>query len=118
MREEPKPKVFEVAQGEYGSFYKHKSMKIWRVSPTPELDMKQEEIISLNQNIFMQKVVNLPTNKVFIIGGAQDISCKTTFNQMTEIVYNETSRMNELVPRANMIHSRAAFGCAVYPNFS
>ena len=38
--------------------------------------------------VYMHKVVNLPSDRIFIIGGAEDISCKKSFATMHEIVMN------------------------------
>jgi N-acetylneuraminic acid mutarotase len=56
--------------------------------------------------------MSLPGNKVFVLGGAKDIACTTTSNQTLEIVDGQ------MQARAPMWTARAAFGCAVYPNFS
>lgn len=66
----------------------------------------------------MHKVVNLPSGRVFLIGGAQDIECKYTYSNILELMYKENEGKWVSENRASMLIPRAAFGCAVYPNFS
>jgi len=37
---------------------------------------------------------------------------------MYELIYNKETNKYEQVLKANMLLSRAAFGCIVYPNYS
>ena len=67
---------------------------------------------------FLSKIVNLPNDRVFLIGGAEDLSCKKSFNTCFELALNKQTNHFELVQKQNMLISRAAFGCIVYPNFT
>ncbi len=82
-------------------------------------EFKTEEILKFNDNMFfLSKVVNLPNDRIFLIGGAEDLQCKKSFNTMYELIYNKETNKYEQVLKANMLLSRAAFGCIVYPNYS
>ena len=71
-----------------------------------------EHYFTLNKGIFLSRIVSLPGDRVFVIGGAQNIdgdnSCKETY---------ELSGPN-LVQKSSMWTPRSGFGCAVYPNHS
>ena len=67
---------------------------------------------------FLSKIVNLPNDRVFLIGGAEDLQCKKSYSTMYEFVLNKETNKYEQVLKSSMLISRAAFGCIVYPNFS
>ena len=96
--------------GTYNHFYKQKAMKVIKCVPDENLNFTtQEESSHLTDN-FMYRVVSLPTGRVFVIGGAKDINGSTTLKDTKELVDGQ------LVEKAGMWISRAAFGVAVYPN--
>jgi len=74
--------------------------------------IRKERVSGLPENNFMYKTISLPGNRVFVIGGSKDISGNSCTNQTYELVDGKFEQ------RANMWINRAAFGCAVYPNFS
>lgn len=61
---------------------------------------------------FMYRVVALPNQRAFVIGGAKDVNGATPVKSTHELV---DGRLEE---RAQMWIARSAFGLAVYPNFS
>lgn len=84
------------------------------------LEFQVDEIFRFNggPQYFLSKIINLPNDRIFLIGGAEDLSCKKSFNSVFEMTLNSATNQFEMVPKANMLISRAAFGCVVYPNFS
>lgn len=52
-----------------------------------------------------------------MIGGAADIQCAKTFQTNHEVVTDELGQ-SKMIEKAKMLIARAAFGCAVYPNYS
>jgi hypothetical protein len=83
------------------------------------LEFQVDEIFRFNgPQYFLSKIVNIPNDRIFLIGGAEDLSCKKSFNTVFEMALNQASNSYEMVPKANMLLSRAAFGSVVYPNYS
>jgi len=56
--------------------------------------------------------VSIPGNRIFVIGGSQDIECNVVHKTTYEVADGQ------LVERASMWNARAGFGCAIYPNYS
>lgn len=77
-----------------------------------DLTYTSEHHFTINKGIFLSRVVALPGDRVFVIGGAQNIdgdnACKETFEL----------QQGNFVPKASMWTGRSGFGCAVYPNYS
>jgi len=83
------------------------------------LEFKVEDVFKFQDSqFFLNKIVNLPNDRIFVIGGAEDFNCKKAFNTVFELQLNNSTNNYELVPKANMLLARAAFGCVVYPNFT
>ena len=53
-----------------------------------------------------------------MIGGAIDAQCTNTVKNTVELVKDSTTGKRSVVARSDMWQARAAFGIAVYPNFS
>jgi hypothetical protein len=111
----------EIPDNQYWKFFKTKQGKVWRNSldlHKPQLEFNQQAIHQFDQGtqFFLSKVVNLPNDRVFLIGGAEDLNCRKSFNTMYEFVWNQEQNKYEMVQKANMQLARAAFGCVVYPN--
>ena len=60
----------------------------------------------------MYRVVSLPNNRTFVIGGSRDVHGATPEKTTHELVNGK------LEERASMWIARSSFGLAVYPNFS
>lgn len=100
-----------------------KQSKIWKMQLNllgSGLEFKVEEVYKFGNGpqFFLSKIVNLPNDRIFVIGGSEDLSCKKSFNSVFEMVLNKSSNQYEMVAKQNMLISRAAFGCVVYPNFT
>ena len=61
---------------------------------------------------FMYRVVTLPNNRAFVIGGSRDVHGAQAVKTTHELVDGA------LEEKAQMWIARSAFGLAVYPNFS
>jgi hypothetical protein len=72
----------------------------------------QEEVIHSIPDICGNKVIGLPGDRMFTIGGSRDINGKDTVKDCIEITDKQR------VVRANMFTPRSNFGCAIYPNFT
>ena len=87
-------------------------MKITSYTPDTSLTFKSNEVTAQLTENFMYRVVSLPSGRVFVIGGAKDINGQQTLKDTHEVVDGQFNKM------ASMWISRAAFGVAVYPNFT
>ena len=83
-----------------------------RCDPDENLNFKLKSEEGTFLENFMYRVVTLPTNRAFVIGGSSDVNgaqpCKTTYELVD----------GKLEERASMWIARSAFGLAVYPNFT
>jgi hypothetical protein len=51
------------------------------------LEFQVDEIFRFNgPQYFLSKIVNIPNDRIFLIGGAEDLSCKKSFNSVFEMV--------------------------------
>ena len=68
---------------EYCCFYRQASGKIIKETPLKDLSFTSDHYFTINKEIFLSRMVSLPGDRVFIIGGAQNIdgdnSCKETY---------------------------------------
>lgn len=66
-----------IPEGQYSKFYKQRQGKIWRMEInqwSPNRDFKTDEIFKFTDNMFfLSKIVNLPNDRIFLIGGAEDL---------------------------------------------
>lgn len=107
----------------YKRFYKQKSNIIYGYSPLVDKTFQKFEEFdctatnSSETHPYLSRCISLPDDRIFVIGGSSDMNCSSTTKQTVEIVKEQTGQRSKVV-RANMYQSRAAFGIAVYPNFS
>lgn len=87
-------------------------MSVWKHKLDTSMSFKKEKLCNFPETNFMYKTISLPGDRVFVIGGSKDISGSNCTNQTHELVDGKFES------RTNMWINRAAFGCAVYPNFS
>ena len=110
-----------IGERSYKRFYKQKSNMIYGFSPLVDKSFQKfEEFDSTDSSethLFLSRCISLPDDRVFVIGGSSDMNCSSTTKQTVEVVKDENGQRSKVV-RANMYQSRAAFGIAVYPNFS
>lgn len=113
-------KRIEIPDGQYSKFFKSKHAKVWKVALNldgKEMEFHNEEIYKYHgSQFFLNKIVNLPSERVFMIGGSDDLSSKKTYNTLFEFIFNKTTGVYDMVQKANMLIARSAFGCIVYPN--
>jgi len=64
------------------------------------------------------RVINLPGDRVFVIGGSPDQQCSSTSNSVMELTKNPITGQRERTDITPMHQARAKFGVAVYPKFS
>ena len=84
-----------------------------------DIEFKLEEVFNMsNSPCYLSKIVNLPNDRIFMIGGAEDIMCKKSYSSTFEIAWNKETNHYESIPKQSMAMTRAAFGCIVYPNYS
>lgn len=120
----PATKVDMSSSTAYQKFFqtKHNSKIVsYELMSDKSLLMKNEFEINESQDqapTFLQRIISLPNNKIFMVGGASDVECTNTHKDVYEFVKDEATGKRSKVKRANMWQSRAAFGIAVYPNFS
>ena len=100
----------------YCNFYKQKSLKLWKFEPLNNKTFKQQEMKLNLPQIYLNRLICLPMDRIFLIGGATDIQCTNTKWDTIELVQDGEER--KMTPKANMWTKRAAFGVAVYPNSS
>jgi len=121
VRESAKPMEI-VGNNVYQKFYKHKSNKVYSYAPNEDKSFKVTEEYDLNNgdqsSYFLHRIISLPNDKIFIIGGASDDKATITKKDTYELVKDPVTGIRTVVQKANMWQSRAAFGIAVYPNFS
>ena len=67
---------------------------------------------------FLQRVISLPNDRVFMVGGSSDVNCSNTKKDTYEMVKDPVTSKRKAEVRTQMWQPRAAFGIAVYPNFS
>jgi hypothetical protein len=65
------------------------------------LEFKVEEVFKFGNGpkFFLSKIVNLPNDRIFVIGGSEDLSCKKSFNSVFEMVLNKASNQYEMAPK-------------------
>lgn len=116
------PKMTILGDKAYKKFYKQKSMKIYGFEPLSDKKFIQTEEFDCQDpnetHPFLSRCISLPDDRLFLIGGATDINCTATTKQTVELVKDPITGKRSKVSRAAMYQSRAAFGIAVYPNFS
>jgi hypothetical protein len=93
-----------IPEGQYWKFYKQKQQKIWQVQMNllgSNLEFQVNEIFKFGPGpqFFLSKVVNLPNDRIFLIGGAEDLSCKKSFNNVYEMCLNRSTNLYEMVPK-------------------
>lgn len=97
-------------------------MKILSYVPLSNKSFQQAEeydLSDLNESkLFLSRVISLPSDRLFVIGGATDIQCTSTHKQAIELIKDPITGKRSKIYRTSMHQSRASFGISVYPNFS
>lgn len=91
-------------------------MKLWSYQALNNKTFRQKEEQFTLPQIYLNRLISLPQDRIFLIGGANDIQCTNTKWDTMELIKEGEDR--KVVMKANMWTKRAAFGVAVYPNFS
>lgn len=106
------PAFLQTPEGTYSEFVKQMSSRVARCVPDTDLKFHHMKDQGIFVETLMYKVVSLPSNRTFVIGGSKDINSSETVKSTFEIVEGN------LQPRASMWNARSSFGLAVYPNYS
>ena len=96
----------------YRSLYKVRNSAVVKCTPMDNGKMKEEAMPFLINDVHGYKVVGLPGERVFQIGGSACANGRDASKQCFELVEGQK------VPKTQMFTARSNFGCAVYPNFS
>jgi len=63
----------------FKKFYKHKAHRVWSLTPMSNRSFKMEEecnLLHMDPNpVYLQRLISLPGDRIFLVGGAQDIKC-------------------------------------------
>ena len=96
----------------YRSLYKVRNSQVVKCTPMTNGKMKEESMPFLINDVHGYKVVGLPGERVFQIGGSEGANGLAASKQCYELVDGQK------VAKTPMFTARSNFGCAVYPNFS
>lgn len=103
-----------IYQKQGNHIYKYQIMDDKTAKKTLEYNLDQ--LASISYNAKKAKVIGLPNEKLFVIGGSVDASGMTSSNKMTELVKDPHG--NRTAYECAQMHSiRSDFAVAVYPNF-
>jgi N-acetylneuraminic acid mutarotase len=101
-----------VSANSYPFFFKQRGDQVLKCTPMQQNMIKEEVLGSVPRQLTGQVVVGLPNDRVFVIGGSNQVNGGDAQKECTELVNGQW------VSKAAMFNGRSQFGCAVYPNHS
>jgi len=75
----------------YDKLYNLNGSKIMGYEPQTDKSFKQTEELDLNlfgTGLFQSKIINLPGDRLFVLGGASEVNCSKTSNKAYELIKN------------------------------